>query len=169
MQRNTGLFVLALVFGAAMLAAFERPRPAQTIESRHSAVSVAPWQGATGGEVPIDTVAGARTSGLATFYADEFDGRLMASGKRFDMTDPNVAASNRWPLGTRLLVRRLPNSPWDAQLAPDDLAAFRARSIVVTVEDRGAFQHELDLSASAFAQLAYPDEGVIHVQVELLD
>src|SRR5262249_5229688 len=57
---------------------------------------------------------------VATFYADLFQGRPMANGQRFDMYDPTTAASNSWPLGTRLRVRRIPGSPGDASLTPAD-------------------------------------------------
>ena len=62
--------------------------------------------------------------GLATFYADDFEGGTMADGGRFEMNDATIAAANRWPLGTRLLVRRLPGGPWDANRSQDDGVQF---------------------------------------------
>jgi len=109
---------------------------------------------------------GGATTGIATFYADDFNGRPMADGAAFDMDDPTTTAANAWPLGTRLRLRRLPGSPWDATLTPAERTRFFNRSIEVVVRDRGAFTHALDLSRAAFAQLGRPDEGVIHISIE---
>lgn len=106
--------------------------------------------------------------GLATFYGADFAGLTMADGQPFDVNDPTITASNQWPLGTRLQVRRLPGGPWDGALSPQVRREYYGRSIVVTVEDRGNFSHSLDLSESAFARLGRLDEGVIRVQIEVL-
>jgi hypothetical protein len=107
-------------------------------------------------------------AGWATFYADAFQGRPMADGRTFDLHDPHIAASNRWPLGTRLRIRRLPGGPWQSALSQAELQSYLSRTVVVTVEDRGAFSHALDLSAAAFAELGRPEEGVIPVSIEPL-
>lgn len=106
--------------------------------------------------------------GWATYYADAFQGLPMANGRPFDMNDPTITASNDWPLGTVLEVRRVPGGPWDATLSPEELAAFSNERLVVRVTDRGAFNHPLDLSAAAFARLGRPSEGVIRVAVRAL-
>lgn len=103
--------------------------------------------------------------GWATYYADAFQGRPMANGRPFDMRDPTTAAANDWPLGTVLEVRRVPGSPWEATLSPDERAAFYGERLIVRVTDRGDFNHPLDLSAAAFARLGRPAEGVIRVTV----
>jgi len=92
-------------------------------------------------------------SGIATWYGgvdgfDSADG--MADGTPFNPNDPTIAASNLWPLGTRLLV------------------CHGANCITVTVRDRGAFRHALDLSQAAFASLAPLSRGVITVTVQVL-
>lgn len=107
--------------------------------------------------------------GTATFYAGDFQGQTMADGRTFDMNDPTIAASNTWPLGTRLRLRRAPNSPWDATLSRQERAQYQRQAIVVTVSDHGDFDHALDLSRAAFARLGRTDEGVIHVLIEPLD
>ncbi len=107
-------------------------------------------------------------AGIATYYGAFFHGKLMANGKRFNMYDPTTTASNAWPLGTRLRVRRVAGGPWDATLSPAERKRYIGRSIVVTVTDRGHFSHALDLSQAAFALLGRPSEGVIHVQIEPL-
>src|SRR5206468_1218447 len=83
------------------------------------------------------------TIGFATYYADGFDGQTMANGATFDRNDPTITASNTWPLGTRLRVRRVPGGPWDASLTPAERRTYFGRTIVVTVTDRGAFTHPL--------------------------
>src|SRR5579885_1398591 len=105
-------------------------------------------------------------TGLATFYADAFEGRTMADGHRFEMDDPTITAANAWPLGTRLLIRRAPGGPWDATLTPEQRKRYFGTTIVVTVRDRGHFTHALDLSRAAFAQLGRTDEGVIRLYIE---
>jgi rare lipoprotein A len=79
----------------------------------------------------------------------------MANGEPYDMGNPGTAASNQFPLGTRLKVTRV----------------VTGRSIVVRVTDRGVFEPPLlvDLSYAAFASLADPDDGRIRVIVELVD
>lgn len=114
------------------------------------------------------TAASPPVEGLATFYADDFQGGVMADGGRFDMNDASVTAANDWPLGTRLEVSRVPGGPWDATLTPAERARFFSRRLVVTVRDRGNFTHPLDLSRAAFAQLGRPSEGVIRVQIRPL-
>jgi hypothetical protein len=106
--------------------------------------------------------------GTATFYADPFHGHPMADGSIFDMNDPGIAASNSWPLGTRLVLRRIEGGPWDSTLSPAEHDLYFSRTIVVTVQDRGDFTHELDLSRAAFARLGRPEEGVIRVEIVTL-
>ncbi|HZQ35702.1 MAG TPA: septal ring lytic transglycosylase RlpA family protein [Dehalococcoidia bacterium] len=107
--------------------------------------------------------------GVATYYGWDFQGRPMASGPAFNLLDPTVTASNYWPLGTRLRVWRVAGSPWDGTLSAADHAYYFSHSIDVTVLDRGAFTHALDLSAAAFALLGRPDEGVIAVEIMPVD
>jgi rare lipoprotein A (peptidoglycan hydrolase) len=92
-------------------------------------------------------------SGIATWYGgidgfDSADG--MADGTPFNPDDPTIAASNRWPLGTRLLVCR------------------GANCVSVCIRDRGGFRHALDLSRAAFSRLAPLSSGVISVTIQVL-
>ncbi len=103
--------------------------------------------------------------GEATFYAGAFQGQPMADGAIFNMDDPTIAAANRWPLGEKLCVRRIDGGPWDATLTPQQRSVYFGRAIEVTVTDRGAFTHPLDLSRGAFAELGRLDEGVIRVAI----
>ena len=89
--------------------------------------------------------------GVATWYGgvDGFDlGDGMADGTPFNPDDPTIAASNQWPLGTRLMV------------------CHGERCIPVCVRDRGGFSHAVDLSRAAFALLAPLSSGVIDVTIE---
>ena len=74
----------------------------------------------------------------------------MADGTPFNPDDPTIAASNYWPLGTRLLV------------------CHEDRCIEVYVRDRGGFRHALDLSRAAFSLLDSLGTGVIDVAVQRL-
>jgi rare lipoprotein A len=87
--------------------------------------------------------------GLASFYAEAHQGKLMANGKPFNMR-AMTTASNSHPLGSVLRV------------------TSGKRSVVVTVTDRGGFTkygRMLDLSKAAFAKLAPASRGVIPVCV----
>lgn len=83
----------------------------------------------------------------ATFYANYFNGRKMANGRRFSQSKM-VAAHPSIKLGTNLRV------------------THRGRSVVVTVSDRCACT--LDLSKAAFRQLAPLKKGRIPVKVTRL-
>lgn len=88
--------------------------------------------------------------GRASFYANRFHGRRMASGKRFNR-NAAVAASRTLPLGTVARVRNLENG----------------RSALVTIEDRGPHLRSrvIDLSPSTAAQLGMTRQGVAMVEV----
>lgn len=150
-ESAAGLVVLALLGGGALLGAAVQRLPLGRPAAAAGLVA-APAKG--------------ETVGLATFYADAFEGRLMADGHPFEMDDPTITAANAWPLGTHLLIRRAPGSPWDATLTPEERKRYFGTTIVVTVRDRGRFTHALDLSRAAFAQLGRPDEGVIRLYIQ---
>jgi Lytic transglycolase len=103
--------------------------------------------------------------GVATYYGAGFQGLPTASGLAFNLLDSTVTASNYWPLGTQLRVWRVEGGPWDGSLSPGEQAYYFGHSIIVTVLDRGAFLHALDLSYAAFALLGRPAEGVIAVSI----
>lgn len=88
-------------------------------------------------------------SGIATYYADDYHGNVMRCGGTFDMNDATITAANQWSCGTRLHVTSVESG----------------ESIVVTVQDTGAFSHELDLSRAAFERLAPISRGVIEVVI----
>lgn len=98
---------------------------------------------------------GDRAHTKASWYGEEYRGRLMANGRPFD-PDRLTCASWDWPLGTRLLVRHA------------------GRTVCVEITDRGPSQRlhaqgrALDLSRAAFARLADPRLGVIPVAITVV-
>lgn len=88
-------------------------------------------------------------SGRASFYGERFAGRKTASGEQFDHRLIS-AASNRFPLGTVVAVRRV----------------FSARCVVVRINDRmGHRTRVIDLSREAAVRLGMIDAGVTDVEV----
>ena len=92
-------------------------------------------------------------TGVASFYGDEFKGRRMASGERYDPTDL-IAAHRTLPFGTRVRVTNLANG----------------HDVVVTVQDRGPFVkgRVVDVSREAAEQLDFVRQGTTRVKLEPL-
>ncbi|MDE1965925.1 MAG: septal ring lytic transglycosylase RlpA family protein [Patescibacteria group bacterium] len=90
---------------------------------------------------------------VASWYGHRFDGRLMSDGKRFEASDPTIAAHRTLPLGTKLKVRNPANG----------------RVLTVIVKDRGPFVkgRGLDLSYAAAHDLGYADKGVARLVVSI--
>jgi rare lipoprotein A (peptidoglycan hydrolase) len=171
--RGAGLLVLGLIMiGSVSVLALGRSGPARpaTPAADASTLLSAPLPAllTATGTAPTLGAVGAPQLGTATFYSRDFQGQTMADGRHFDMNDPTIAASNKWPLGTRLRVRRIVGSPWDKTLSRSEREVYFGRAIVVTVSDHGNFDHALDLSRAAFALIGRTDEGVIRVQIEPL-
>ena len=96
---------------------------------------------------------GRPTVGVASYYADRFQGRRTASGERFDNAQL-TAAHRTLPFGTRARVTNLANG----------------RSVVVRVNDRGPFVtgRVIDLSQAAARRLDMVRSGTARVRVEPL-
>lgn len=93
--------------------------------------------------------------GMASFYAKKFHGRFTASGQRYT-NEGFTAAHSLLPFGTKLKVTNLLNK----------------RSVVVTVNDRGAFQAHgriVDLSRAAAKELGMISRGTAKVKLEVLN
>jgi len=88
--------------------------------------------------------------GRASYYSNQFHGRRMANGKRFNRNS-NAAASRTLPLGTRARVKNLENG----------------RTAVVTIQDRGPFKRGriIDVSPSTAHKLGMMEDGVAMVEV----
>ena len=86
----------------------------------------------------------------ATWYGNQFNGRLTASGERFNQ-HAMTCASNKYKFGTRLKVTNTANG----------------KSVICRVNDRGKLGKGVvvDLSKGAFAKIAPLSQGKIKVKV----
>lgn len=92
-------------------------------------------------------------AGIASYYADKYQGRLTANGERFNMYEM-TAAHKSLPFDTRVRVINVSNG----------------RSVLVRINDRGPFIQGriIDLSYSAFGRIADHREGLADVVLEIL-
>jgi rare lipoprotein A len=93
-------------------------------------------------------------AGIASYYADEFQGRKTANGEIFDMYDL-TAAHRTLPFNTKLKVRNLENN----------------LSVVVRINDRGPFKDDrvIDLSLAAAKKIGLVANGTAPVQLEIIE
>lgn len=87
----------------------------------------------------------------ATWYGNQFHGRLTASGERFNQ-HAMTCASNKHKFGTRLKVTNTANG----------------KSVICRVNDRGKLGKGVvvDLSKGAFAKIAPLSQGKIKVNIK---
>ena len=92
-----------------------------------------------------------RAEGLASWYGDDFHGRLTANGEVFDMTSL-TAAHPTMPIPSYARVTNLKNG----------------KSLVVRVNDRGPYHGNrvIDVSNRAATLLEFKDHGIAKVRVE---
>jgi len=92
-------------------------------------------------------------AGIASYYADKYQGRLTANGERFDMYRIS-AAHKTLPFNTKVKVVNVNNG----------------RSVVVRINDRGPFIEGriIDLSYAAFGRIADHRDGLADVVLEIL-
>jgi rare lipoprotein A len=90
-------------------------------------------------------------SGIASWYANRFQGHRTASGERYDL-HALTAAHRTLPLGSYVRVT----------------AVTSARSVVVRINDRGPYTRGrvIDLSYAAAAALDLPRAGTLLVRIE---
>ena len=102
---------------------------------------------------PSPTGSGAAT-GLASYYADKFEGRRTASGAVYHR-DALTAAHRTLPFGTRVRVTRLETG----------------RSVEVEINDRGPQRKDriIDVSRRAAQSLDLVGVGVARVRIEVLE
>ncbi|MDI9309801.1 MAG: septal ring lytic transglycosylase RlpA family protein [Limnohabitans sp.] len=94
-----------------------------------------------------------KKSGIASYYANKFNGRRTASGERF-YNNKFTAAHKRLPFGTKVRVTNLRNG----------------RTVIVKINDRGPHhkKREIDLSRKAFMYLATNKRGgEMRVKIEV--
>jgi rare lipoprotein A len=107
-------------------------------------------------DIDLPTIRQVR-EGLASYYAQAFDGRLTASGVRLDL-DAMVAAHPEYPFGTLVRVTNL----------------MTKRTVDVRIVDRGPWGSArkdgviIDLSRAAAKSLALLDAGRAKVRLEVL-
>jgi len=92
--------------------------------------------------------------GIASYYADDFNGKKTANGETYDMYKM-TAAHRSLPFNTKVRVTNLDNK----------------RSIVVRINDRGPFKLEriIDLSVAAATQLGMKGTGTAKVKLEVVE
>ncbi len=91
--------------------------------------------------------------GIASYYSDDFEGKLTASGEVFSQSGL-TAAHPTLPFGTLVKVTNLENG----------------NSVVVKINDRGPFIQGriIDLSKTASQKLGFFGKGLAKVKVEVL-
>lgn len=103
-------------------------------------------------------IGGGRTqvyaTGEASWYGPGYEGRLTASGERFN-SSAMTAAHQNLPFGTQVRVTNMENG----------------RSVVVRINDRfpGTRGRVIDLSRASFAKIAPLERGVVPVRLEVLN
>lgn len=105
---------------------------------------------------PLSSVAGEvgyKQKGVASYYADRFQGRKTASGVRYDK-GAMTAAHKTLPLGTKVRVTNLKTGD----------------SVDVEINDRGPHVkgRVVDLSKAAARELNMTSAGLVKVQVEVI-
>jgi rare lipoprotein A len=102
-----------------------------------------------GGELSIGDI----RFGVASFYADKFNGRPTASGEIFSQ-DKLTCACNVLPLGTLVRVTNLMNG----------------KSVELVVNDRlhPKMRRLVDLSKKAAKKLGFTASGLVKVKVEVI-
>lgn len=92
-------------------------------------------------------------TGMASYYADQFNGRKTASGEIFD-NKKMTAAHRTLRFGTMIKVTNLSNS----------------KSVLVRVNDRGPYAHNrlIDISRNAASQIGMVLSGTARVRVEVV-
>lgn len=107
------------------------------------------------GAFPKDSVKNKKTFfGIASYYADKFDGRRTANGSIYRMTGM-TAACNVLPLNKWIRVTNLKNK----------------KSIILKITDRmhPKSSRLVDLSKAAAQKLHFISEGLVRVKVEVLN
>ncbi len=96
---------------------------------------------------------GKQESGKASYYAMKYQVRTTASGERYNHF-ADTAAHRTLPFGTKVRVTNIANN----------------KSVVVKINDRGPFidGRIIDLSRSAFGEIADLDVGIIEVTTEVV-
>ncbi len=116
---------------------------------RFTAGRTASWNDANGEASPVAMA----ESGVASFYADEFNGRQTSNGETYDM-NAFTAAHRTLPFNTQVRVTNLGNG----------------KSTVVRINDRGPFKDDriIDLSLAAAKAIELIGTGTASVRLEVV-
>ena len=97
--------------------------------------------------------ASSKSEGIASYYADKYQGRKTANGETFDSAKL-TAAHRTLPFGTRVRVTNLVNG----------------KSVDVRINDRGPFVagRVIDLSPAAARKLDMIRAGIVRVKLDIL-
>jgi rare lipoprotein A len=100
------------------------------------------------------SVATSELEGIASYYADEFDGRTTANGETYDM-NALTAAHRTLPFNSRVRVTNRENG----------------KSVVVRINDRGPFKGDriIDLSLAAAKAVGLIAHGTAPVTIDVLE
>ena len=104
---------------------------------------------------PIEKLEMYHKSAHASYYANKFNGRRTASGKRFD-NNKYTAAHKKLPFGTLVKVTNEANG----------------KSVIVEITDRGPFSkvREIDLTKRAFMDIvSNKNSGSVIVKIEVVE
>ena len=138
-----GMLALILLFCQLLFLFPTLPLQAEEIQSESSEESIAP-------RAPERH----ETEGLASYYANRYNGRKTRSGSRYN-PKKLTAAHPTLPFGTRVRVLNLTND----------------REVIVTVNDRCRSRKFpfIDLSRAAAAELGFLGKGTARVRIIPLD
>ncbi len=131
----------------------------QTLGGGHAAVAKAPSGSATVFESPEDYKNAGKDAwkdemeGVASWYGEDFNGRLTASGEVYDMYQM-TAAHKTLPLGTVVRVHNQDNG----------------KTVEVRVNDRGPYVKGriIDLSRTAGRAIGMRETGTANVKLEIV-
>jgi len=92
--------------------------------------------------------------GLASFYADDFDGKMTANGEIYNMYEL-TAAHRTYPFNTMIRVTNIANN----------------KTVIVRINDRGPVPENriIDLSLGTAIQLGMNKSGVQEVKLEIIE
>lgn len=95
-----------------------------------------------------------KVNGIASYYAQKFNGRKTSSGEKFS-NDSLTAAHKKYKFGTYVLVRNLKNDS----------------TVIVKINDRlpQNSKRSIDLSVRAAKQLNFIRAGLAKVEITVLD
>lgn len=114
-------------------------------------------------DIPIDSIEAYgnlkfkpfKKNAHASYYADKFNGRRTASGKKFN-NNKYTAAHRKLPFGTKVRVTNEANG----------------KCVIVEITDRGPFAkgREIDLTRRAFMDIAHDKRsGYVNVTIEIIE